>query len=267
MGLVTFGVPMDLAKLLVDAGGLTAAVETGTYLGDSAVALKGLVPEVWSVELLEEIYAQAVVRVGDRRGITLLQGYSPTVLSDISKKVTGPALFWLDGHGGTSGVPDVAPQYKQCPVLEELASIAEFPAAAESCILIDDARAFFGPMLQHNPAEWPTFLDVSDHLRASAERYVTVLDDVIIAVPTALRPTVDGWWRSKLHDRHGFEAMQERVQQLGDPSPLEALLRLGRSVLPAPWREHVSTWLLSHGVKPVAPRQNYVGISDQANES
>jgi hypothetical protein len=42
VGIVTFGVPMDLAKSLVEAGQLQSAVETGTYLGDSAIGLRSL---------------------------------------------------------------------------------------------------------------------------------------------------------------------------------------------------------------------------------
>jgi hypothetical protein len=259
---VTFGVPMDLAKSLVSAGQLNSAVETGTYLGDSAIGLRSLVGEVWSVELLEQIYVQAVANVGARRGITLLQGYSPEVLAEVAAKVTGPSLFWLDGHGGTSGVPDVASRFKQCPVMEELAAISTFPQAADSCILIDDARAFFGPMLQHNPDEWPTFLEVSDTLRAGGERYVTVLDDVIIAVPAPLRSTVDAWWHTKLEQRHGFEALQEKVAQLGDPAPLEAFLRFGRSLLPHTQREQVSDWLVKHGAKPPKPRDDFLGAAE-----
>jgi hypothetical protein len=261
VGVVTFGLPMDLAKSLVEAGQLQSAVETGTYLGDSAIGLRSLVGEVWSVELLEEIYAQAVTNVGARRGITLLQGYSPDVLSDIAERVTGPSLFWLDGHGGTSGVPDVASKFKQCPVMEELAAIATFLSAGDACILIDDARAFFGPMLQHNPEEWPTFLEVSDTLRAGGDRYVTVLDDVIIAVPVELRSTVDTWWRTKLEQRHGFEALQEKVAQLGDPAPLEAFLRFGRSLLPHTQREQVSDWLVKHGAKAPKPRDDFLGAA------
>ena len=38
------------------AGGLTSAVETGTYLGDSALALSTFFEDVWSVELVTSIY-------------------------------------------------------------------------------------------------------------------------------------------------------------------------------------------------------------------
>ena len=255
MGAVTFGIPIDLASALVEAGGLTAAVETGTYLGDSAIALRRLVPKVWSIELIPAIYERAKRRVHDD-AIFLSCGYSPQVLAKIRDEVERPVLFWLDGHGGTIVGSDMPDGYPQCPVLEELAVIETYVSAAESCIMIDDARAFFGPMLQHNPEEWPTFLEVSDRLRAGANRYVTVLDDVIIAVPARLRSTVDSWWSSKLLERHGYEAMQLRIEQLADPTPREAAMRLARSLLPAGSRQKLSQWLFARGMRAPAPRKN-----------
>jgi len=262
MGIVTFGLPVDLARELVSAGGLSAAVETGTYLGDSAIALRDLVPTVVSIELLDELYEKAKRNVGNRDGIKLLKGYSPRVLSEIVDQLSGPTLFWLDAHGGTEGVPDLDAEFSECPLMDELSAIAKFPLADRSCIIIDDARAFFGPMLQHTPSQWPTFSEVSDYLRTMGDRYVTVLDDVIIAVPSDLQSTVNAWWRTKLSQRHGYEALQERVQQLSDPSPLEASVRLARSLLPARLRNSVSLLLTKHGVKAPAARQNYLG-SDQ----
>jgi hypothetical protein len=259
MGAVIFGIPIDLAESLVMAGALTAAVETGTFLGDTAIALRNLVPNVWSVELIDSMYRQAQAHVGKREGIELLLGYSPEVLERLASEVTGPTLFWLDAHGKTDGVPDVPSGCLECPVLDEIAAIAKFPRAEDSCILVDDARALFGPMLHHNPAEWPTFTEVSDALRSIGDRYVTVLDDIVIAVPSSLRPVVDGWWRTKLRERHGYEAMQDRILQLSDPSPVEASLRLARSLLPAEPRERLSKWLARRGVKAPPPRRSYIG--------
>jgi hypothetical protein len=212
MGSVTFGIPLDLAERLVAAADLSCAVETGTYLGGSALALAELVDEVWSVELKPEILAQARSRIGDRPEIHLLEGYSPEVLPGVLQQVPGPALFWLDGHGGTFGANDV--DVPECPVLDELAAIAAFPYAAASVVLIDDARAFFGPLLHHRAEEWPTFLEVA---AALGDRYVTVLDDVVIGVPWALRPVVDDWWRSKLSERDGLEAHAYLIGKLMDP--------------------------------------------------
>jgi hypothetical protein len=219
MGSVTFSVPFDLATALIDAGGLRYAVETGTYLGASARMLADVVDEVWSIELKPEILERARALTGDRPEIHLVQGYSPEVLPGVLSKVPGPALYWLDGHGGTFGANDVPAHVRECPVLEELAAVEQHPHAARSVILIDDARAFFGPMLQHRPEDWPTFVEVATALGPG--RYVTVLDDVIIAVPHDLRPVVDAWWVGKLQERDGLEAHPYLIQKLMDPEWVE----------------------------------------------
>lgn len=218
MGSVTFSIPLDLATALVRAEGLRHAVETGTYLGHSAHALADVVEHVWSVELKPEILAQARERLGDRPRIHLFEGYSPEVLPAVLAQVDGPALYWLDGHGGTFGADDVPPDVKECPVLDELAVIATHPHAARSVILVDDARAFFGPLLHHRP-DWPTFVELADAL--GRDRYVTALDDVVIAVPRDLRPVVDAWWRGKLEERDGLEAHPYLISKLMDPAWVE----------------------------------------------
>jgi hypothetical protein len=259
MGIVTFGIPLDLARALVKAGKLTGAIETGTYHGDSAIALRRIVPRVLSIELLESIYEEAVENVDGQEGIVLIQGYSPDVLADLAQEIEGPVLFWLDGHGGTFGGNDVPANARECPVIDELRAIERFPFADRSCFIIDDARAFFGPMLQHDPSQWPTFIEISDLLRSDIDRYVTVLDDVIIAVPPELRHTVDEWWLKKLRARGGLEASQRRIQQLSDPSSLEAFLRLGRSFLPSAKREQWTKVLRERGVHAPAPRRSPFG--------
>ncbi|MGZ6792773.1 MAG: hypothetical protein ACXVFV_07450, partial [Mycobacteriales bacterium] len=158
MGSVTFSIPLDLATALVEAAGLRYAVETGTYLGASALQLSEVVDEVWSVELRADILEQARERTAHRPNVHLFHGYSPEVLPAMLGQVPGPALYWLDGHGGTFGANDTPAHVRECPVLEELAVIDRHPHAAASVVLIDDARAFFGPMLQHRPEDWPTFL-------------------------------------------------------------------------------------------------------------
>lgn len=218
MGSVTFSIPVDLAKVLIEAEGLRYAVETGTYVGDSALMLADVLDGVWSVELKPEILAQARQRTANRPNIHLFEGYSPEVLPGMLAQVPGPALYWLDGHGGTFGANDVPAHIKECPVLDELAAVAEHPHAARSVILIDDARAFFGPMLHHRP-DWPTFVEVASAL--GSHRYVTALDDVIIAVPRDLRPVVDAWWIGKLKERDGLEAHTYLIKKLMDPEWVE----------------------------------------------
>jgi hypothetical protein len=218
MGSVTFSIPVDLASALIEAEGLRYAVETGTYLGHSALMLADLLDEVWSVELLPEILEQARERTAHRPSIHLVEGYSPDVLPGILEQVPGPALYWLDGHGGTFGGNDVPAHVKECPVLDELEAIAKHPHADRSVVLIDDARAFLGPLLHHRP-DWPSFVEVADAL--GRDRYVTILDDVIIGVPRDLRPVVDAWWTGKLLERDGMDAHPYLITKLMDPEWVE----------------------------------------------
>jgi len=218
MGSVTFSIPFDLATALIKAEGLRYGVETGTYLGSSALMLSEVLDEVWSVELKPEILEQARERTAHRPNIHLVEGYSPEVLPGIREQVPGPALYWLDGHGGTFGANDVPAHIKECPVLDELEVIAKHPHAERSVILIDDARAFLGPLLHHRP-DWPTFVEVADAL--GRDRHVTILDDVIIAVPKDLRPVVDGWWTGKLEERDGLDAHPYLIKKLMDPEWVE----------------------------------------------
>lgn len=224
MGSVTFSIPLDLAAALIEAGGIRYAVETGTYLGASALMLADLVDEVWSVELKPEILQQAQANCAGRDTIHLVEGYSPEVLPGILAQLPGPALYWLDGHGGTFGADDTPRHIRECPVLEEIALIDTHPAAKESVVLIDDARAFFGPLLHHRPEDWPTFVEVAQAL--GPERYVTVLDDVVIGVPAGMRPVVDAWWTGKLRERNGKDAHPYLIEKLMDPEWVQEFKRL-----------------------------------------
>ncbi|MEX1007277.1 MAG: hypothetical protein WD271_05470 [Acidimicrobiia bacterium] len=58
-------------------------------------------------------------------------------------------------------------------------------------MLIDDARGFLGPLPQHRAADWPSLVDIVELLRSDDSRYITILDDVILAIPNKLRQVVD----------------------------------------------------------------------------
>ncbi len=191
MGGVQFRVPLRLCRMLKDELGLRSAIETGTYLGDSAAALGGVFDEVWSIELSEEFFEAARMSHA-RPGLHFVQGRSEQVLPDLLRGVDGPALFWLDGHWSAG---ETAGEELECPVMHELAAIDAWPAAKDSAVLIDDARYFLGPPPPpHEPSAWPTFLEVLDALRRDYDRFVTVLEDVIIAGPTSTQPLVGRYW-------------------------------------------------------------------------
>jgi hypothetical protein len=162
-------------------------VETGTYRGGGTRALAALFPEVITVELSHELHTAAADELSDLDGVTALQGDSRQVLPTVTDAST-PTLWFLDGHW--SGGP-TAGQEAECPVLDELAAV--HGGSATDCVLIDDARLFAAPPPPpHDAEQWPTLVDVFDAIRsAHPGHHVTVLSDLVIAVPASAKPIVD----------------------------------------------------------------------------
>ncbi|MDQ3897683.1 MAG: class I SAM-dependent methyltransferase [Actinomycetota bacterium] len=235
--MVRFSCPSDLVQALATAGGIDAAVETGTFRGEGTLVLREAVSKVWTVELSSELYERAVRRFGHRPGITVLHGSSDEMLPELAAVINEPVLFWLDAHGGmvdmaASEVYNPAGEATQCPVIAELHAIRQFPHVARSCVLIDDARAFLAPLPHHRAADWPSLLEIIDLLRGDADRYITILDDVIIAVPMALREVVDHWWLDQLEYREGRDGHEQKLWDAYNPTPGIAVRRLVKSLTP-----------------------------------
>jgi hypothetical protein len=222
---------------LAAASGIEAAVETGTFRAEGTLALRGAVSRVWTIELSDKLHAEAVDRHGDRSGITFMHGSSEEVLPRLVALIDEPVIFWLDAHGGmvdlsSNDVFDPAGEATQCPVISELQAVRQFRHAATSCILIDDARAFLGPLPQHRAGDWPTLLEIIDLLRLDGDRYITILDDVVIAVPMALRGVVERWWLEQIQDRDGRDGYAQNLWEAYNPTPFVAFRRLVKSLTP-----------------------------------
>lgn len=179
--------PVTLATDLRRSLDLARAVETGTYMGEGTRRLAEIFPSVVTIELSDELYAQAKSALADETRIEALHGDSRNLLPRLVDARL-PTLFFLDGHW--SGGP-TAGENAECPVLDELAAIRG--GNANDCIVIDDARLFAAaPPPPHDPAQWPTLIEVFDVLRAGwPEHHVTLLADQVIAVPSTARASVD----------------------------------------------------------------------------
>lgn len=257
MGVVRFSFPKELVKDLRAAASLHAAVETGTYQAEGTLALRDVVSQVWTIELSDEHYERAVSRHGDRAGITFLHGSSADLLPPLLRDLDQPVMFWLDAHCGmvdvsTGDVFDFG-DLPQCPLIAELEAIRGFRYAAASCVLIDDARAFLGPLPHYRASDWPSLLEIIDLLRDRCDRHITVLDDVIIAVPTALKGVVDSWWLGQVCDRQGRDGYLQNMWEAYNPTPVVALRRLVKSLTPPPLRRayHRHRWPLAG--RPTSP--------------
>ena len=187
--------PPELAVALRDRLGLRRAVETGTYLGGGARLLAGLFESVVTIELSESLAARAAQELADLPNVTVRNGDSRQVLPELAATEV-PTLYWLDGHwsGGETAGAEL-----ECPLLWELAAIGA--GTAEDAVLVDDARLFTAsPPPPHDPAAWPTIVEVFDALRsARGGHHVTVLGDLVVAVPARARDLADRFGRGELN--------------------------------------------------------------------
>jgi hypothetical protein len=180
MGIVTMGIPQDITIELARLNGSATFVETGTYTGGTTRWASSHFESVHTIERAESLYNKHGPALSQLSGVTPHLGDSRRILPEILRALGDrTAVFWLDGHwsgGETAGAQD------ECPLLDELACLS---SRSEDIILIDDARLFLcAPPAPHDPAQWPTLVEIVTALPASGRsHFVQVVDDVIFAVP------------------------------------------------------------------------------------
>lgn len=160
------------------AKGLNAGtfVETGTYLGDTLYALKDDFTRLYSIEIDNTLYRKALKRFAPYANVQVVLGDSATRLPEILRDITGPAVFWLDGHysGGITGRGAL-----QTPVMQELAAILEHPVRSH-LILIDDAKDFNGTN------DYPTVEDVRAFIHSkNPQLSLHIANGMMIIRPTS----------------------------------------------------------------------------------
>ncbi len=149
-------------------------VETGTHLGDTlAYIAHDKTVMCTSIELADNYYQAAMQRFASYANVTLLQGDSGTVLSELVRILSAPALFWLDGHysGGDTGKAKL-----DTPVSAELEAILDSPVKGH-VVLIDDARCFDGTR------DYPQLERILETVRRKNIYYIEVSADIIRLTP------------------------------------------------------------------------------------
>jgi hypothetical protein len=114
---------------------LRVLVETGTYMGETAWALRREFDRIETIELEPTLARLARVRFKKVRNVHAQEGDSASVLPRILVVLTEPALFWLDAHPGTDRSARDAP----IPLRAELAAIGQHPVGGH-VVLIDDLK-------------------------------------------------------------------------------------------------------------------------------
>ncbi len=187
MGIKRMGPPEELVIKLRDYFKVGCLIETGTYMGGTAIWASDRFAKVITMENSPEIYQSTSERLSHIKNIEFLFGHTTVKLEQIVTKLQAPVIFWLDAHwsgGLTYGKTD------ECPILAELEIIncADLPHS----ILIDDARLFTAPPPPpHNTKYWPDITALLEVINAKQGRYTVIVDDVIISVPESARILVE----------------------------------------------------------------------------
>jgi hypothetical protein len=153
---------------------VSTLIETGTYRGDMIFAQKDRFKKVMSIELGLDFFQAAKERFKSDQNVVLYHGDSATVMPQVLPQLTGPAIFWLDGHY----MPGVTEKgNKECPVYEEVDAILKYEGM-NHVMLIDDARLFVGKY------DYPTIPELAEFVKKRSPRYdLEVKYDIIRITP------------------------------------------------------------------------------------
>lgn len=147
-------------------------VETGTLHGDTVEAVKDVFNTIYSIELSEVLYQNALARFAGEDSIKLLYGDSGWVLSELLTKITSPCVLWLDSHYTEVPFAALGPQFT--PIMAELHAVLDHPLVDQHVILIDDARLFQGYF------DFPTVEQIRDFVASKRQDlHFEVLYDIM----------------------------------------------------------------------------------------
>ena len=152
--------------------GYQVFVETGTYIGKTAIHMASICRTCHTIELSEKLYGAAKQALRPFGNISLHHGDSGAILPTILADIDEPALFWLDAHhsGGKTGGAE-----RNTPILPELEAIFAHPIKTH-VILIDDSRAFLGLK------GYPTIKAVERSVRKAGDGYKMIINNDIIVI-------------------------------------------------------------------------------------
>jgi len=152
-------------------------VETGTYKGDMVFAVKNMFDRIYTIELNDVLYSNAVERFSKYRKVSVIKGDSERELSKIIEDINEPCLFWLDAHYmesvGTKG-------QKETPIVKEVEYISKH-SIKNHVLLIDDARYFT------SENDYPSVEELRDIVRTRLPNHsFYVKNDIIRITPNVL---------------------------------------------------------------------------------
>jgi hypothetical protein len=197
MGYVSFSIPKEIVLRFKEKGGIKNFVETGTFKGGTCFWAGQHFENVYTIEIDPAISKATAANPACPPNIKFYIGNSKDVLPGLAADLKGTSVFWLDGHW--CNVSELGKDM-ECPLMDELRTLKNF---GDSVILIDDARAFLGPLPPpHDNSQWPRIDEIFLLLKAQfPANLVTIVDDVIYCVPPNLIPVFNECWIKDYKER------------------------------------------------------------------
>jgi hypothetical protein len=124
-----------LLREVAQRHGLRVLVETGTYMGETAWALRNSFDRIETIELEPTLARLARIRFAHTPTVRTHEGDSAAVLPTILASLDEPALFWLDAHPSTDRTARGGP----IPLRAELSAIVSHAVRGHT-VLVDDIR-------------------------------------------------------------------------------------------------------------------------------
>ncbi len=146
-------------------------IETGTYFGDTTDVFSAYASKVFTIEIKEEFWRNAVRRFRNKKNVKAILGDSGKVIKNILDMLDERALFWLDGHYNNikeSEIGQITPIYKE---LDEIYG----HRVKNHLLMIDDARLFIGSN------GYPELNKLKDYIKEkNSNASISIENDIII---------------------------------------------------------------------------------------
>ena len=159
-----------------------AAVETGTFLGDTTAFLAERCPRVITIEVDPDLAARgghdsSTNRASGCSRVTAVHCWADCCMTSTSLRCSGSTATSLGPHEGVQ----TARGRTDTPLLEELKALADWKHVKDSVVLIDDARLI-------GVGDYPSFDEIREVVRAFGDQSVSIECDAVVIQPFRILP-------------------------------------------------------------------------------
>ena len=200
-----------LISLIRQSVGCDFFIETGTFMGDTLMAVSPGFKQNWSVEAQNNFFETTSFRFSRLpfENVEILEGESPDVLPVIFSKLdqrpekNKKSIIFLDAHfsgviegqgPGPKHKTHNSEKYGKCPLLQELDAISKHNIR-DHIILIDDMRNLNLEDDIESDLDWPTSTEIFISLKEINPDYqfIYVIElDILIATTEQMNFNKDG---------------------------------------------------------------------------